>query len=125
MFTPYWRKLRAQLPEAAPLPAARPREWLLLPGSLPTTALGLLPSIRWDTGLATSWTPGEAGAQELLDVFADDAASDYAKGRDLPARHGTSRLSPHLHFGEITPRQIQRVLQDRAAAHRYAPAPRP
>ena len=55
------------------------------------------------------------GAQELLEIFADDAVSDYAKGRDLPARHGTSRLSPHLHFGEVTPAQIQRTLQDRAA----------
>ncbi|HEX8779290.1 MAG TPA: FAD-binding domain-containing protein, partial [Rhodanobacter sp.] len=39
----------------------------------------------------------------------------YADGRDLPARHGTSRLSPHLHFGEITPRQILHTLQARAA----------
>ena len=115
VFTPFWRKLRTRLPEAAPLPAARARDWLRLPGSLPTAALGLLPAIRWDAGLAAAWTPGEAGARELLDVFADDAVSDYAKGRDLPARHGTSRLSPHLHFGEITPAQIQRVLQDRAA----------
>ncbi|WP_028839687.1 cryptochrome/photolyase family protein [Thermomonas fusca] len=116
VFTPYWRKLRASLPEPRPLPVARAREWLRLPGSLPTAALGLLPTIRWDDGLASNWTPGEAGARELLEIFADDAVSDYAKGRDLPARHGTSRLSPHLHFGEITPRQIQRTLQDRAAA---------
>ena len=115
VFTPFWRKQRSQLPDAAPLPIARARDWLQLPGSLPTAALGLLPTIRWDTGLAEAWTPGEAGARELLDIFADDAVSDYAKGRDLPARHGTSRLSPHLHFGEITPRQIQRVLQDRAS----------
>ena len=115
VFTPYWRKLRARLPDPAPLPAARAREWLQLPGSLPTAALGLLPAIRWDAGLDASWTPGEAGARELLEIFADDAVSDYAKGRDLPARHGTSRLSPHLHFGEITPAQIQRTLQDRAA----------
>ena len=115
VFTPFWRKLRAGLPDAAPLPSASAREWLRLPGSLPTDALDLLPAIRWDAGLQSSWTPGEAGAKELLEVFADDAVSDYAKGRDLPARHGTSRLSPHLHFGEITPAQIQRVLQDRAA----------
>jgi len=115
VFTPFWRKLRAGLPDAAPLPSARAREWLRLPGSLPTAALELLPTIRWDAGLAESWTPGEAGAHELLEIFADDAVADYAQGRDLPARHGTSRLSPHLHFGEITPAQIQRVLQDRAS----------
>jgi len=114
VFTPFWRKLRASLPDPKPLPVAHAREWLRLPGSLPTAALGLLPTIRWDAGLASSWTPGEAGAHELLEIFADDAVADYAKGRDLPARHGTSRLSPHLHFGEITPTQIQRMLQDRA-----------
>ena len=115
VFTPFWRKLRTRLPNPVPLPAARAREWLCLPGSLPTAALGLLPTLRWDIGLEASWTPGEAGAQELLEIFADDAVLDYAKGRDLPARHGTSRLSPHLHFGEITPAQIQRTLHDRAA----------
>jgi deoxyribodipyrimidine photo-lyase len=115
VFTPFWRKLRAQLQEPAPLPPARPAQWVTLSGGLPVAALGLLPRIRWDAGMAAHWQPGEAGAAELLDIFADDAASGYASGRDLPARHGTSRLSPHLHFGEITPAQIQRVLQDRAA----------
>ena len=116
VFTPFWHNLRSQLPEAAPLPVARAREWLRVPGSLPTAAMGLLPAIRWDAGLAEAWRPGEAGARELLEIFADDAVADYAKGRDLPARHGTSRLSPHLHFGEITPRQIRHVLQERAGA---------
>ena len=111
VFTPFWRKLRASLPDPKPLPVAHAREWLRLPGSLPTAALGLLPTIRWDAGLASSWTPGEAGAHELLEIFADDAVADYAKGRDLPARHGTSRLSPHLHFGEIAPWRIVRRLQ--------------
>ena len=114
VFTPFWRKLRASLPDPKPLPVAHAREWLRLPGSLPTAALGLLPAIRWDAGLAAHWTPGEAGAHALLEIFADDAVANYAKGRDLPARHGTSHLSPHLHFGEITPTQIQRMLQDRA-----------
>ena len=114
VFTPFWRKLRASLPDPKPLPVAHAREWLRLPGSLPTAALGLLPTIRWDAGLAAHWTPGEAGAHALLEIFADDAVANYAKGRDLPARHGTSHLSPHLHFGEITPTQIQRMLQDRA-----------
>ncbi|MDE1895183.1 MAG: deoxyribodipyrimidine photo-lyase [Xanthomonadaceae bacterium] len=113
VFTPYWRKLRTQLPVEPPLPAARAREWLLLPDNLPLEALQLLPRIAWAGGLAECWRPGEAGAQELLEVFADDALAGYADGRDLPARHGTSRLSPHLHFGEITPRQILHALQAR------------
>ncbi len=86
-------------------------------------ALDLLPSIRWDTGLADAWRPGEAGAQELLEIFGDDAVGDYAHARDLPSRHGTSRLSPHLHFGEISPRQIHFEL-DRLG-QRFAPERRP
>ncbi|MBD8898543.1 deoxyribodipyrimidine photo-lyase [Rhodanobacter sp. DHG33] len=111
VFTPFWRKLRTQLPTEAPLPEAHARDWMQLPGSLPLDTLELLPRIPWSAGLAEHWQPGEAGALELLDVFADDALADYAGGRDLPARHGTSRLSPHLHFGEITPRQILYALQ--------------
>ncbi|BFI96122.1 MAG: deoxyribodipyrimidine photo-lyase [Rhodanobacter sp.] len=113
VFTPFWRKLRAQLTAGTPLPVAHARQWLCLPGSLPLDALRLLPRIPWADGFAESWHPGEAGAQELLEVFADDALSGYAEGRDLPARHGTSRLSPHLHFGEITPQQILHALQER------------
>jgi deoxyribodipyrimidine photo-lyase len=114
VFTPFWRRLRTRLTETAPLPVPHAREWLQLPGSLPLPALQLLPQIRWDAGLATTWTPGEAGAHAQLEIFADDAVHDYAKSRDLPGRHGTSRLSPHLHFGEITPRQIHHVLRARA-----------
>ena len=106
VFTPYWRNLRAQLP--APQPLAHPTlpGWREPPDGVPLSALGLLPRVRWDAGLAQHWTPGEVGAAELLEIFGDDAVNDYAHGRDLPARHGTSRLSPHLHFGEISPRQI-------------------
>ena len=113
VFTPYWRKLRANLALTRPLPAPRLPGWSDLPDSVPLAALELLPQHYWAGGLAQSWQPGEAGAQELLDIFADDALGDYAHGRDLPARHGTSRLSPHLHFGEISPRQIHFELDRR------------
>ena len=116
VFTPYWRKLRAQLKFIEPLPAPVVPGWRELPDGLPLAALGLLPRIGWTRGLAESWQPGEVGAQELLEIFADDAIGDYAHARDLPARHGTSRLSPHLHFGEISPRQIHAELDRRARA---------
>ena len=112
VFTPYWRNLRARLNTTAPLPAPAAPQWVVLPGSLPLPALGLLPRIRWDSGLTDTWQPGEQGAQEMLELFCDDAVNDYAHARDLPARHGTSRLSPHLHFGEISPRQIHFALQE-------------
>lgn len=115
VFAPYWRKLRAQLRPGKPLPEARARSWLSLPGSLPLDDLELRPHIPWDSGFAETWQPGEAGAQELLEIFADDALDHYTDSRNLPARHGTSRLSPHLHFGEITPRQIHDALLENAS----------
>ena len=111
VFTPYWRKLRASLEAPLPLPVARAREWLSVPGGLPLESLGLSPSHPWSHGLAGAWQPGEAGAQEQLSLFIEDTSADYARGRDLPARRGTSRLSPHLHWGEITPAQIFHALQ--------------
>ena len=70
-------------------------------------ALELLPKIDWADGLRESWQPGERGAQKLLKSF--DALA-YPRERDFPAVAGTSRLSPHLHFGEISPRQIWHAL---------------
>lgn len=111
VFTPFWRTLKQRLPLPAPLPA---------PSSLPThgqsgcelAAFDLLPRIRWDLGLARNWTPGTSGATEALDAFVAAALENYAQGRDRPDRPGTSRLAPHLHFGEISPRQLcQRLLQ--------------
>ena len=116
VFTPYWRSLRPQLHATEPLPAPRVPGWHELPDGLPLAALELLPRRAWADGLAASWQPGEAGARDLLEIFADDAVGDYAHARDLPARHGTSRLSPHLHFGEISPRQIHVELDRRARA---------
>jgi deoxyribodipyrimidine photo-lyase len=123
VFTPYWRNLGSRLNVATPLPEPAPAHWLALPGSLPLAELGLLPRIRWDHGLAEAWQPGESGAQELLELFCDDAINDYAHARDLPARHGTSRLSPHLHFGEISPRQIHFALHEHS--QRVDPRRRP
>ncbi|RCS30464.1 deoxyribodipyrimidine photo-lyase [Rhodanobacter denitrificans] len=114
VFTPYWRNLRPQLPSSEPLPEPALPGWRVLPGGLPLEALGLLPRIPWDAGLAGAWQPGEHGAHGQLEIFADDAIGDYAHARDLPARQGTSRLSPHLHAGEISPRQIHAELDRRA-----------
>lgn len=115
VFTPFWRKLRPQLAAPRPIPEPLPRQWLRLAGSLPLDALGLEPRIPWAGGLARTWRPGEAGARQGLRRFREHALADYAAGRDRPADPGTSRLSPHLHFGEITPRQILHALLGRAA----------
>ena len=114
VFTPYWRRVRAELRVTAPLPSPDAEAWIRLPASTPLAALDFLPRVRWDQGLAETWQPGERGAWQALDLFIDAALADYAGQRDLPGRHGTSRLSPHLHFGEISPRQIHHALHERA-----------
>ncbi len=63
----------------------------------------------WTAKLAAHWTPGEAAARARLAAFGaagEDAPQDYAAGRDFPARQATSRLSPHLRFGEVSPREV-------------------
>jgi deoxyribodipyrimidine photo-lyase len=114
VFTPFWRtvapRLGAQPPTSAPARlAGAPAAGEAL------AALGLLPRIDWAGGLARAWRPGEAGALAALDEFCESALSGYAAGRDRPGEPGTSRLSPHLHFGEIGPRQVvARILGQQA-----------
>ena len=108
IFTPFWRALQAQVlpppkPQAAPDKIPAPSHW---PASDRLEDWGLLPTRPdWASGFRAEWTPGEAGADERLQDFADHAKG-YAAARNLPARQGTSRLSPHLHFGEISPATV-------------------
>ncbi|MEX0731395.1 MAG: deoxyribodipyrimidine photo-lyase [Aquisalimonadaceae bacterium] len=106
-FTPFWRVLRAsgidEPPQPPPGRLNGPEHW---PAGLEPDALGLLPSIPWDRGFHAHWTPGEPGATARLEHFLEHALTDYGRRRDLPAEAGTSGLSPHLHLGEISPRQI-------------------
>ncbi len=74
-----------------------------------------MPPRPWADGFSSECEPGEAGAQRRLERFLDGAVEGYAVRRDFPAEPGTSRLSPHLHFGEVTPRQIWAALRARAA----------
>lgn len=107
VFTPFWKAylgdLTAVVAESSPIHI----------GSSPhgvkgqdLSTLQLLPRIPWDQGFHGVWQPGERGARRQLDQFLGDGVMDYANGRDIPAVPGTSRLSPHLHFGEISPRRI-------------------
>ena len=111
VFTPFWRNVRARLQIRPPLPA--PRKFVAPDGhnGLALEELGLLPKIAWTAGLHEAWKPGEAGAANALRSFCDHALADYPIARDFPDRVGTSRLSPHLHFGEISPMQIAWALQ--------------
>lgn len=117
VFSAFWKRCRAQMQYHA-LPAAPARiPCADLPAGLTVKQLGLLPRTRWDQGLAARWAPGEAGACARADAFLDAGLADYARQRDLPAVTGTSQLSPHLHFGEISPRTLMdRALQQLDAA---------
>ena len=114
VFTPFWRTLRSLGPPQAPLPAPRLARPPCKPPSVRPHDLGLLPDVAWDGGLAACWKPGEAGAAEALDAFAERSAR-YADDRDLPARP-SSRLSPHLHHGELSPRQVWHAVTRSAGA---------
>jgi deoxyribodipyrimidine photo-lyase len=107
VFTPYWRKVSATLELPKPLPSPTripaPQHW---PESTSIAALALLPKIHWYSGMQEAWQPGERGAMQNFDRFLDGSVANYGETRNLPAQAGTSRLSPHLHFGEISPRQI-------------------
>ncbi len=114
VFTPFWRACLEQdapgRPKPAPSKLATPDNW---PDGLALDDLKLLPTKPdWSGGLEENWNPGEDGAAENLERFLDEAAADYSNNRDVPGERGTSRLSPHLRFGEISPRRIWQTVRN-------------
>lgn len=119
VFSPYWRAvLRSEAPAPA-LPA--PDNISAFSGRLnsePLAAFDLLPTQPdWASKMASFWNPGEAGAAKALHFFLDGPAENYKTARNLPDRAGTSRLSPHLAFGEISPRQIWHFARQHKGDH--------
>jgi deoxyribodipyrimidine photo-lyase len=118
VFTPFWKKLhgigpgREVMPASGILPAFDPGK---LAGPLSIDSLELLPATNWDRQFYALWQPGEDGAWNALENFRDNSLPDYPVDRDIPGSPGTSRLSPHLHFGEISPVQIWQTLSEWAA----------
>ncbi len=109
VYSPFWRALNARGKPRKPVP--RPGK-LKPPGnkSIPSEDLAdwsLLPSSpNWAEGFSEDWQPGEAGAKERLTHFLDEAVGGYKENRNRPDMQATSRLSPHLHFGEISPNTV-------------------
>ena len=106
VFTPFYKACLGQSPPDSPTspPASLPcprspvksdllNEWELLPEKP-----------DWSAGWLDLWTPGENGALARLEAFSENSAAGYQEKRDRPDLEGTSRLSPHLHFGEISAR---------------------
>lgn len=122
VFTPFWKNVRDR-PIDKPLPGPTSLPEVAPPiDSESIDALALLPDIRWDDGIRASWAPGEQGAHNRLESFLEGPAQHYDDSRNRPAQAGTSYLSPHLHWGEIGPRQIMHRLEEWLADH---PAPAP
>lgn len=102
VFTPF---MKALLATASPPPPTTRPEAISTPSSLASDDISdwALHPARPDWSGGFDWTPGEAGAAEALSSFVANGLKSYSNGRDRPAEPATSRLSPHLHFGEISP----------------------
>lgn len=113
VFTPFWKQMQKCWvpPVACPEPRqlAAPKRW---PASLALAELELLPRGDWADAFSDYWAPGELGARRRLARFVESTVVDYDDARDRPDVQGTSRLSPHLHFGEISPGQVARALDE-------------
>ncbi|HTI98220.1 MAG TPA: deoxyribodipyrimidine photo-lyase [Dongiaceae bacterium] len=123
VFTPFWKACLNREAPVEPLPAPRhlppPSNW---PASVALEQLELLPKINWTAGMQAAWRPGAAGAAAALEQFLQHHLATYEEDRDRPALPGTSRLAPHLHFGEMTPRQVWHALRRFATAHQIPTA---
>ena len=112
VFTPFWKahQSRAPIDPPKPPPDAVPSVPRNI-DSLQITDLNLLPNIPWDDGLRATWSVGEEAAHAELEVFLHQRLSSYAEDRDRPDRVGTSRLSPYLHCGQLSPRQVMYAVE--------------
>ncbi|UJW85943.1 cryptochrome/photolyase family protein [Devosia sp. SL43] len=109
VFTPFWKTLRER-PIATPM--RRPDAAKALKVGAIDDGYG---TPKWAAKLPQHWSIGERAAHKALDDFLEDRLEGYAEGRDFPDRDATSRLSPHLRFGEISARQVWHAAE--AVAH--------
>lgn len=111
VFTPYWKTARQHCHISSVLP--KPTLSFFKPN---TQGIQPPPPPTWGHKLQKTWAPGEAGAKKKLSLFQRKSIQNYAKLRDFPAEQGTSKLSPHLHFGEISPKQVYQTILDSDAS---------
>jgi deoxyribodipyrimidine photo-lyase len=117
VFTPFWKRVLALGDPPSPLPAPKALRPAAPLASEPLAHFGLEPTKPdWAAGLRETWQPGESSAQARLKHFLANGAQAYASERDRPDRDVTSSLSPHLRFGEISPRQIWHAARFAAGA---------
>lgn len=120
VFTPYWNMLSQRLPGDKPqnkpkhIPGLKKSAHQKLSVNCELESLALLPKRDWHNGMMSHWQVGEKAASKQLAQFLKGDVADYSDARNLPWVQGTSRLSPHLHFGEISPRQVMHKLCSKA-----------
>jgi deoxyribodipyrimidine photo-lyase len=107
VFTAYWRNCIAANQPREPLPKPKSiKSYTKKPESLGLTKLSLEPKIKWAQGINEVWQPGSKGMQKNLKHLTESVIHGYGESRNRPAQDGVSRLSPHLHFGEVSPNMI-------------------
>lgn len=114
VFTPYWRHVQANyLHTLSPSP---PKNWEEKLTALKNSKAQHIPKLfnppAWSKKFEAHWAPGEKNASQLLNGFFKKNIKNYADGRDFPSLETTTKLSPYLHFGEISPRQIWQVAKN-------------
>lgn len=123
VFTPFWKAARAIGQPPAPLatPEPFPADKGKIPASEVLNEWHLRPkSPNWASRFPEFWSPGETGAIARLETFLDTLVDGYAQNRDRPDLSSTSRLSPHLRFGEISPRTVWHAARHRLDAGRLS-----
>ncbi len=106
VYTPFWRTCLSH-PVAAPLPITSVTVEVPSGSEVPLSDWRLLPRRpNWAAGWESIWRPGEKGALERLEAFVSGGLAGYRQKRDRPDCPNVSRLSPHLHFGELSPRSL-------------------
>ncbi len=118
VFTPFWRRCLRETPPALPIPAPeQATRASRYPASETLADWQLTPSRPdWAAGWDAIWHPGQEGAGDSLAGFLSERLPRYGEGRDIPGEALTSRLSPHLHYGEISPRAVWHAARARAEA---------
>ncbi len=112
IYTPFWNRCMEVACIDEPLP--EPRHIITKTiKSEPLDSWKLLPTHPdWSIGLKKHWQVGEKAATKKLNHFISVSLNTYERDRDIPSLDATSSLSPHLHFGEISPKQIFHATKD-------------
>ena len=108
VFTPYYRKgcLNSDKPRM-PLPVPNLSNLISIDNhDLKIEDLELMPKHNWYSKMISLWSPGEEGAKSKIEEFISNGLNNYKEGRNFPSNKNVSQLSPHLHFGEVSPNQV-------------------